>query len=68
MDDIWCDAANDKGVANAFKIWRRKRKFNLIIISQSFFEPGRHAVTIRDNCPVRINDKVYSIYSLLFEP
>ena len=47
LDDLWNEASNSNEVSNAFKIYARKRKYSLLVITQSFFENGRFGKIIR---------------------
>ena len=47
LDDLWHEASNCVEVANAFKIYARKQKYSLVVVTQSFFENGRYGKIIR---------------------
>ena len=47
LDDVWTEASNCAEVANAFKVYARKQRYSILLITQSFFENGRFGKTIR---------------------
>ena len=46
---MWSQAAENDHVSMAFKCYSRHKNYNIIIISQSYFERGKHSVPIRNN-------------------
>lgn len=48
-DDLWSQSAENSEVSMAFKCYARHKNYNIIIISQSYFERGKYAIPIRNN-------------------
>lgn len=59
IDDQFSEAIESEAVARAFKVYRRNKKFSLILISQNVYEKGKHAKTIRNNTEIFILFKNY---------
>lgn len=49
LDDLWSQAAENDHICMAFKCFARHKNYNIIIISQSYFDRGKHSVSIRNN-------------------
>ena len=51
-------------MCRAFKVYSKKMGFSIILTSQSFFERGKHATTIRLNTEVVVAFENYGNFSL----
>ena len=49
IDDLWSQAAENDHICMAFKCFSRHKHYNIIIISQNYFDRGRNSVSIRNN-------------------
>ena len=52
LDDLWMDTCKSKYLVNAFKVFSRKKKVSIIIVSQSYFSGGEVGGEIRNNMSV----------------
>ena len=52
VDDQYEESIGAYQIAKAFKVDRRHSNFSIILITQSFFERGKYAKVIRNNCEV----------------
>jgi len=59
IDDQYSESIESEAVALAFKVYRRNKRFSLILITQNVFEKGKHAKTIRNNTEIFILFKNY---------
>ena len=49
IDDLWTEACRSSDIVKAFKVFSRKKKISLIIISQSYFGGQEGGREIRNN-------------------
>ena len=52
LDDLWMETCKSKYLVNAFKVFSRKKKVSIIIVSQSYFSGGEEGREIRNNMSV----------------
>ena len=52
IDDLWSSACNNEHISNCFKIYSKKYKFSIAIVTQNFFEAGKYSQNIRQNTEV----------------
>ena len=52
IDDLYEEAVQSYQIAKAFKVDRRHQNFSIILITQSFYERGKYAKVIRNNCEI----------------
>ena len=49
LDDLWTETCKNKDLVAAFKVFSRKKKVSIIIVSQSYFSGGDEGREIRNN-------------------
>ena len=49
LDDLWTETCNSKDLVAAFKVYSRKKKVSMIIVTQSYFSGGGEGREIRNN-------------------
>ena len=64
FDDLYDSIITSDVMCRAFKVFSKKIGFSIILTSQSFFERGKHATTIRLNTEVIVAFENYGNYSL----
>ena len=49
LDDLWIETCKSKDLVAAFKVYSRKKKVSMIIVTQSYFSGGDEGREIRNN-------------------
>ena len=49
FDDLWSETCKSKDLVAAFKVYSRKKKVSIIIVTQSYFSGGDEGREIRNN-------------------
>ena len=49
LDDLWSETCKSKDLVAAFKVYSRKKKVSIIIVTQSYFSGGDEGREIRNN-------------------
>ena len=49
LDDLWTETCKSKDLVSAFKVYSRKKKVSIIIVTQSYFSGGDEGREIRNN-------------------
>ena len=49
LDDLWTETCKSKDLVAAFKVYSRKKKVSIIIVTQSYFSGGDEGREIRNN-------------------
>ena len=52
IDDLWSSACNNEHISNCFKVYSKKYRFSIAIVTQNFFEAGKYSQNIRQNSEV----------------
>lgn len=52
IDDLWSSACNNEHISNCFKVYSKKYKFSIAIITQNFFEQSKYSQNIRQNSEI----------------
>ena len=55
LDDLWSECCESPQVNKAFKVFARKMRLSLIIISQCYYEGGQGGREIRNNTDVFVS-------------
>ena len=64
FDDLYDSIISSDVMCRAFKVYSKKIGFSMILTSQSFFERGRHATTIRLNIEIVVAFENYGNYAV----
>lgn len=64
FDDVYDSVVKSDAMSRAFKVYSKKMNFSIILTSQSYFERGAHASTIRSNIEAVITFENYGRLSL----
>ena len=64
FDDLYDSVVKSDAMSRAFKVYSKKMNFSIILTSQSYFEKGSHASTIRSNMEAVITFENYGRHSL----
>ena len=49
LDDLWTETCKSQDLVKAFKVFSRKKKVSIIVVSQSYFSGGDEGREIRNN-------------------
>lgn len=52
IDDLWSSACNNEHISNCFKVYSKKYRFSIAIVTQNFFEAGKYSQNIRQNSEI----------------
>lgn len=65
VDDLYEECINSSQIARAFKYDRRHNKFSILLVTQSLYEKGKWAKSIRNNTEIFVLFRNFGLVALI---